>query len=402
MLLKDHARDITQDVFSLRRESAERMLADIRHLAPSIRARAAEFEGARRIPIDLVDMLRDLGVFRMYVPSSHGGMELDLPTGIEVITALARIDGSFGWTAMIGAGAALFASNLPRETFDMIYRNGPDVTVAGAAAPLGKAELVEGGWLVSGRWPFASGCLHADWMLGVCVMMEDGKPIPGSAGENGPPMMRGFFLPKSEWKIENTWHVAGLKGTGSHHITMHERVVPEANFFDFMEGQPCVPGPLYQAPLQFLPVFHSAFDVGMAEAALDELVAMADSGRQQLRAVVPMRESEVFQYELGRVSADVRAARAAHRAQVAQQWQHALAGTLRDEARFVDCQQTAVWIAVTCARAINDCFVLGEGTAIYDASPLQRRMRDMQVAAQHAMVQQRNYVTAGKLLLGGP
>ena len=401
MLLKEHARDITQNALSLRRESAERMLADIRHLAPSIRARAAELEAARRIPIDLIDMLRDLGVFRMFVPSSHGGMELDLPTGLEIISALTRIDGSFGWTAMIGAGAALFASNLPRETFETIYRNGPDVTVAGAAAPLGKAEIVEGGLRVSGRWPFASGCLHADWMLGVCVLTEEGKPIPGSAGENGPPMMRGFFLPAREWKIENTWHVAGLKGTGSHHITMHERVVPEANFFDFTEGQACVLGPLYQAPIQLLPLFHGAFDVGMAEAALDELVAMANSGRQQLRALLPMCESEVFQYELGRVGADVRGARAAHRAQVTEQWQHALAGMPRDEARFVENQQTAVWIATACARAVNDCFALGGGSAIYDVSPLQRRMRDMQVAAQHAMVQKRNYVAAGKLLLGG-
>jgi alkylation response protein AidB-like acyl-CoA dehydrogenase len=328
-------------------------------------------------------------------------MELDLPTGMEIISALARIDGSFGWTAMIGAGAALFASILPRETFEKIYRNGPDVTVAGAAAPLGKAEAVAGGWRVSGRWPFASGCLHADWMLGVCVVMQDGKPMPGNAGDNGPPMMRGFFLPASEWKIENTWHVAGLKGTGSHHITMQERVVPEANFFDLMDGQPCVPGPFYQAPLQFLPVFHGAFDVGMAEAALDELVEMANSGRQQLRAMVPMRESEVFQYELGRVGADVRALRAAYRAQAAEQWQHALARTLRDEARFVECQQTAVWVTATSVRAINDCFTLGGGSAIYESSPLQRRMRDVQVAAQHAMVQKRNYVAAGKRLLGG-
>jgi len=77
-----------------------------------------------------------------------------------------------------------------------------------------------------------------------------------------------------------------------------------------------------------------------------------------------------------------------------------MAGTLRDEARFVESQQTAVWVAATCARTINDCFALGGGSAIYDASPLQRRMRDMQVAAQHAMVQKRNYASAGKRLLG--
>jgi alkylation response protein AidB-like acyl-CoA dehydrogenase len=399
MLLKDHARDITRSALSLRQESAKRMLADIRHLAPSIRARAAEFESARRIPIDLVDTLRDLGVFRMFVPSSHGGMELDLPTGTEIITALAKIDGSFGWTAMIGTGASLFPATLPRETFDMLYRNGPDVAIAGSIAPVGTAERVAGGWCVNGRWPFASGCLHADWMGAVCVMTEGGNPIAGSAGANGPPMMRGLMMPASKWQIEDTWHVAGLKGTGSHHIAMHDQVVPDAHFFDFMAGESCMPGPLYQALTSTLPLLHGSFDVGMAEAALDELVAMANTGRQQLRAATPMRESEIFQYELGRVSADVRAARATHRAQVAAHWQHALAGTLRTNERAAESQQTGVWLATTCARAINDCFTLGGGSALYETSPLQRRMRDMRVAAQHATVQQRNYVSAGKQLL---
>ena len=400
MLLKDHARDITQNAFSLRQESAERMLADIRHLAPSIKARAAEFEGARRIPIDLVDTLRDLGVFRMFVPSSHGGMELDLPTGMEIITALARIDGSFGWTAMIGAGASLFPAMLPRETFDMLYRNGPDVTIAGSVARLGTAERVRDGWRVNGRWPFASGCLHANWLAAVCVMTEGGNPIAGNAGANGPPMIRGVLMPASRWHIEDTWHVAGLKGTGSHHIAMHDQMVPEAHCFDFMAGEPCMPGPLYQVLISTLPLLHGAFDVGMAEAALDELVGMANTGRQQLRAATPMRESEIFQYELGRVAADVRAARATHRTQVAVHWQHALAGTLRTDERAAESQQTGVWLATTCARAINDCFTLGGGSALYETSALQRRMRDMRAAAQHATVQQRNYVAAGKVLLG--
>lgn len=399
MLLKDHARDITRSELSLRHESAERMLADIRHLAPSIKARAAEFEAARRIPVDLVDTLRDLGVFRMFVPSSHGGMELDLPSGTEIITALAKIDGSFAWTAMIGVGSSLFPTSLPRETFDMLYRHGPDVAIAGTVAPLGTAERVPGGWRVNGRWPFASGCLHADWMGAVCVMTEGGKPIAGNAGANGPPMLRGFLMPADKWQIEDTWHVAGLKGTGSHHIAMHDQVVPDTHFFDFMAGEPCMAGPLYQALISTLPLLHGAFDVGMAEAALDELVAMANTGRQQLRAATPMRESEIFQYELGRVAADVRAARATHRAQVAVHWQHALAGTLRTEQRAAESQQAAVWLATTCTRAINDCFTLGGGSALYETSPLQRRMRDMRAAAQHATVQQRNYVAAGKQLL---
>lgn len=146
----------------------KRLLANIRELAPGITSRAAEIEAGRRMPLDLVEALRSIGVFRMFVPQSHGGLELGLPAALEIIGALSRIDGSVGWTAMIGGGCAMFASLLPRNTYEEVYQNGPDVTIAGSAqAPAGTAEAVAGGWRVNGRWPFASGCQHADWMFGL-------------------------------------------------------------------------------------------------------------------------------------------------------------------------------------------------------------------------------------------
>jgi indole-3-acetate monooxygenase len=125
---------------------------------------------------------------------------------------------------------------------------------------------------------------------------------------------------------------------------------------------------------------------------------MANTGRQQLRAATPMRDSETFQFELGRVTADVRAVRAVHHAQVAGHWQHALAGTMKDEAHYVESTQTGIWLANTAVRVADACFSLGGGSALYETSPLQRRMRDMHAAAQHAAVQQRHNVGAGKLL----
>ena len=374
--------------------TARRLLADIRELAPGITARAAEIEDARRIPPDLAEALRSIGVFRMFVPQSHGGFELDLPTGLEIITALGRIDGSLGWIAMNSSGGSIITPSLPRETYDKIYQNGPNVAFAGSIQPVGTAEATAGGWQVSGRWPFASGCQHADWMAGFCIMTEGGKPLPG---ERGRPRIRGFCLPAHNWQIEDTWYAAGLKGTGSHHITLRDVVVPAVNFFDLQDGVPCLPGPLYQAALQVLPLFHGAIDVGMAEGALDDLLALADTGRQQLRASVPMRESETFQFELGRVCADLRAARAFLRAQGASHWRHAVAGTLRDEALSAEGTQAGIWVATTCVRVADACFALAGGNAVYDSSPLQRRLRDLHTAAQHAAVQQRHYATAGKM-----
>ena len=383
-------------------QTAQRLLANIRELAPHVTSRAAEIETGRRIPLDLVEALRSIGVFRMFVPQSHGGLELDLPTALEVIGALGRLDGSLGWTAMIGAGSAIFVPYLPRETYDQVYRNGPDVIIAASAQPAGMAEAVPGGWRINGRWPFMSGCQHADWILGFCIVTDRKKPIPGPAGTDGLPMLGGFMLPARDWQIEDTWHVAGLKGTGSHHVALSDTLVPAANSFDPVNGGPCQPGPLYQAVLQLIPLLHCAFAVGMAEGALDELVELANTGRQQQRAPVPMRASEIFQYELGRIEAELRAARAFCQVQAGNHWHHALAGTLNNEALLAQGTQTAIWITAACVRVVDACFAAGGGTALYESSPLQKRMRDLHVAAQHVGVQQRHYVNSGKLLLDSP
>jgi indole-3-acetate monooxygenase len=382
-------------------DTAKRLLADIQELAPAIATRAADIEAGRRMPLDLIEAMKSIGIFRMFVPRSHGGLEVDLPTALDVIAALSRIDGSVGWTAMVGSVSTNFLPMLPRETYEQIYKNGPDVIVAGSGQPAGTAEAVNGAWRVSGRWPFASGCQHADWIGAICLVIKDGKPVAGPAGADGPPMVRGFMLPARDWQIEDTWHVSGLKGTGSHHIALRDKTVPAVNFFDIVAGVPCVPGPLYQAVMQLPPLMHSAVAVGMAEGAVDDLVALANTGRQQQQAPAPMRESETFQGELGRIAADVRAARAALQVQAASHWRHALAGTLKDDALQTQGKQTAVWIATTCARAVAAGFALGGGSVLYETSPLQRRLRDIQAAAQHATMQQRNYVDAGKLLLSG-
>src|SRR5260221_9556750 len=120
--------------------TAEHRLADIRELAPVIAERATEIEAGGRIPPDLVEALRSIGVFRMLVPHSHGGLELDLPKALEIYEALSRIDGSVGWVAMIGGGCDLFAPLLPRHTYEQVYQNGPDGIISGSAPPARTAE----------------------------------------------------------------------------------------------------------------------------------------------------------------------------------------------------------------------------------------------------------------------
>jgi indole-3-acetate monooxygenase len=229
------------------------------------------------------------------------------------------------------------------------------------------------------------------------------RSSPARASRPGAPLVRGFILPARRWLIEDTWDSAGLKGTGSHHIALRDTLVPAANFFDPAAGTPGVPGPLYSdsAPIQFAPLALGAINVGIAEGALDEVAKIAESGRWQ-RGATPMRDAEMFQVELGRIETELRAARALLQVQAASHWGHALAGTLKDKALVAEGMQAAAWIAATCVRAANACFALGGAGALYESSPLQRRLRDSLAAAQHTAAQQRNYLDAGALLVGNP
>jgi len=380
-----------------RNEAADLILPELGALAPIIAARAAEAEAARRIPADILQMLKSAGVFRMAVPRIHGGLELDLPTIARVVQALVKIDGSIGWIGSLNQVAALVLPLLAQETYERVYQNGPDLLCAGVNQPTGTAVAEADGWRVNGRWSFASGCEDADWIAGACVLTKDGQPLPGPAA--GVPAVRLVCLPAHHWHIEDTWRASGLRATGSHHIALRDAFVPSENLIDIASPRPCLPGPLYRTPLHFITLLHGPIALGLAEGALDDIVGMAQSGRQQLRAAVAMRDSEIFQYELGRAQAEFRAAQAMFDAQAASYWRRALGGTLDSDAMLVEGTQTVTWVTEACLRVAHTCFALGGGSAVFESLPLQRRLRDIQVAAQHVEVQARHHAKAGKLLL---
>ena len=378
------------------KDVTHRLLGDLQELAPYLQSRSAEIDAYGRVPPDLVASLRAIGVFRMFVPRSHGGLELDFTDGIEIIQALARIDGSVGWLAGFSNGGALLATLAPPEIYDRIYKNGPDLTFAGTLKPGGKAEAMGNSWRLNGRFDFFSGCQHADWMGVTFLMSKDGVPL---LQPDGQPLVRSCFVHAGDCQIEETWDVAGLKATGSHDVVITDLVVPEADFFDLFGPQIYKTGPLYREPLPLLLLLIPAILVGIATGALDEIVRVANAGRQQFKATAPMRDSELFQADLGRIEADLNAARACLQVQVASHWHHALNGTLQREPYLTQTLQTAAWVATICVRIASDCFALGGSKAVYTSSPLQLRLRDLLVGSQHFVAQKRQYVTAGKLLL---
>jgi indole-3-acetate monooxygenase len=379
-------------------DDAARLIAALRELAPKIAARSKEIEDGRRVPSDIAVSLRELGLFRTLLPRSLGGLELTAPDVVQMLEILAAADSSVGWVAMIGVTSQIFGTRAPLAVLERIYRADPDALSVGVGTPAGQAELIDGGYRISGRWPFASGCQNAQWIGGLCVVVKNGEPVMTEHG----PQTKCIFLPADRWRIEETWQASGLSGTGSHHVVLDNVEVPAAEAFDLFGGQSAVAGPLETDVMSFNASFHGAVAVGIATGALADLVSMANSGRRQLFAPTELKDSPVFQHEIGRLDAELRAARALTRMQVEQQWSRAVAGTLDSKADLAEGLQGSAWVHAACTNVVSGCYTLGGSSSIMNASPLQRRLRDIHAARQHFFAQERFYGAAGKQVLGFP
>jgi alkylation response protein AidB-like acyl-CoA dehydrogenase len=377
---------------------AQKLLARVRDFAPAISRRSAEIEAARELPADLLSELASAGCFRMFVPHSHGGLEIDLPSGLEVFEALARADGSTGWTAMIGAEGVLLLAFLPRHRFDALYADGPDLIGAGSFTPGGEAQVVQGGFEIAGRWPFASGCLHSKYLLGNCVVMENGRPRPGRKLDA--PEVRFAVFPTHQARILNTWFVSGLRGTGSNDIAVEQLRVTNDDTFEIPFGKPSVPGPLYIGTIPQLAFHIASIGLGIAQHAIDDIIALAGAQKRRRLAPTTLADTPVFQNTLGRTATALRAARAVLRSEGQSLWTKLGAGRNPTAAETVRCCATAAWVVATAASAVDACYTSGGGTAVYDSSPLQRHLRDIHTLTQHAGASDGWLTSAGAVLLG--
>lgn len=378
--------------------AATRIVQAVRDLVPTISRRSAEIEAARRIPPDLLQELIAVGCFRMLVPKTHGGDEIDLLSSIEILETLAAADGATGWAVMIGCETPQLLALLPRHTFDTLYAKGPDVIIGGGFAPQGEARVVDGGYRVTGRWGFASGCQHCSWLLGNCMVTENGQP---RLGPEGMPELRGMIFPAKEVQILDTWKVAGMRGTGSHDITVSDVFVPADRTLDIFFGQSSVPGPLFRFPLLEFSLHIAAVAIGVAQGALDDLVKFVETKKQRLYARTPLAETPLVQYRLGHAETTLRATRAFLRAEAGRVWQFAVTGEEVDTGALTTrILATDSWVAQTCAAIVDTCYTVGGGPSVYDTSPLQRRLRDIHTLTQHASLSESALTKNGAALVG--
>lgn len=360
----------------------------VRALVPAIAARRDEIERGRRLPPDLVAQLRSAGCFRMLVPRHLGGAELALADHMAVVRELARADGSVGWTVMIGSSAPVILGKLPAPVLADVYAGGPDVVVAGAFNPTGVATPVAGGFRVTGRWSFASGCQHADWFVAHCFV-DDGRMPP----------VRMMVLPAADVEIVDTWTVSGLCGTGSHDFTIDDIFVPKARTFAvFDEGG--IEGPLGRIPeLSVSSLEFANVAVGIAEGALAEVTTLA-TGKVPMFADTTLAANPMFRSQLGETDSHLRAARALLDTDVAAIWATAVGNEELTPEQRARIRGTATWVTTAAAAVVDAAYTAGGGSALYSASPLQHRLRDAHAITQHFAVKRDTFTLAGAVLAG--
>ena len=357
------------------------VLDNVRALLPEISARAEEIEQARAVPRDLTEKLRVAGVFRRYVPRSHGGDEMWPDEGLTVIEELARADASVAWVAAVGSEGPSFYAYLPPDTYDKIYAAGPDVIHTGVINPTGKAVRDKGGYRFSGRWSFASGSNNADY---ICIHgVLDGE----QAG--GVPATRLGVVPSREVQIDDVWHVSGLKGTASNDVVVSDLFIPDEWTGTFAELPRIARHPLDQRPL--LARFGSEFAavaVGIAQAALDDIT---DIARNKVPATSrsKLAADPVAQYLVGQLATDLYMARTLLH-QVGRDDQASVPFGPPDNTAMVIRRARLSRAASVAASVVEGAYGVSGTTGLFESCPLQRRLRDVRAVTQHYMLSARS------------
>jgi alkylation response protein AidB-like acyl-CoA dehydrogenase len=366
------------------------VLGAVHDLASTIAERAPEIEAARRVPTDLLGRLQDAGCFRLLRPRALGGLDANLLGALDVLEALARIDASTAWVVMIGGGSWIDLAGLPRDSLEAMFADS-NAIVAGAFNPTGMIAPTDGGFRVNGRWSFASGCEHADWIYGNCVELDH-------AGDE--PRLRIAVFAPDQVVIEDTWRVSGLRGTGSHHYHVDDAFVAADRSMLALADEPTIDTPVVRIPIvSFIGLAIASVALGTAHGALDDIVAIATE-KVPLLAPAALATDTVFHVELATADTDFRAAQALLQDVAGAAWDMAVAGEPFDDVQRARMRAAAVWVTQRAAAVVDAAYRAGGGSSLYDDCPLQRRLRDVHAITQHFVVKPGTLATAGSVLAG--
>lgn len=364
-----------------------------------LRANAGESERARRVSINTMRQLEELGALKLLLPKQLGGLELPPALFVGLLERLAEGDAAVGWCVMTGATTGLLSAYMPAAGARAIWT--PGAITAGVFAPAGTATRAPGGYRVSGRWPFMSGCENATWCMGGARLAEP---------DNEPELINVFF-PSGDGTRHDTWSTLGLRGTGSHDVEVSDLFVPESHVARVLNAQPLYTSPLFAFPLfGLLSAGIAGVALGIARAALEDLAGVLRAKR--VPGGRPATSQGYVQLEYARAEAELEAGRALLLATCERLYQaEGQAVAPRDAAGKRSAQglvpehrarlRVAANQAVRGAvLAVDAAYAAAGGSAVYTRAPFEKHFRDIHTLTQHVMVQPSSSRLAGAVMLG--
>lgn len=372
----------------VRPTGAAELCARLRELSPTVAQQRPEFDAAGQLPDTLFHTLANLGMFRLWLPSALGGPELSALDFMDVVEEASALDGAIGWIVGNGGGMGRVGAFLSEDCARKIFDD-PNAFVVSGTAGVGRAIPVEGGFRVSGRWPFGSGSPHATWFTPFCEIEEGGQ----RTGRIINPV-----VPRADVILHDNWQVSGLCGTGSGDFELNDVFVPD-RFVHPQQPEPNQPGTLYRLPTgSVYPWTVATVPIGLARGALREFLAIAGQ-RKRRNDTLPLAERELVQSEVGRIEARLSASRAFMREAMTELLEAVEAGSDLVPAR-VRLRMACTFASEGSLWAIGLLTEIAGAISIFRSCPLERYERDARAAAKHIAMSPTAYVTGGKLVLG--
>ena len=371
-------------------------LETARKLAPLIRSSAPETDAQRELPRPLFEAMADAGLFRLALPRTLGGFEMDLPSYIQVIEELGRADASTAWVTNQVSIFATYAARMETAAAHAIWIDTPRSVVANTPQANAQAIVVPGGYRVTGRQGFSTGCRHASWLAAHATVTDQGRPRL----DDGQPEMRYCFVPRAEAQLLDTWQVRGMRGTGTHHFAVDDVFVPDERTVKSVTAPLVERGPLYRLPRTL--VFASgdaAVALGTARSCLAAFMELATTKTPRAMDAL-LRDQPMIQSEVGRAEARLRSGLAFLREAVGEIWDAVLAtGAVTLEQRAVLRLATTDGIR-TAVSIVDMVYNMAGATAAYESSPIQRHFQDVHVMSQHLQARLAHYELVGRHWLG--
>jgi 3-hydroxy-9,10-secoandrosta-1,3,5(10)-triene-9,17-dione monooxygenase len=373
-----------------------------RDLIPALRERAEETERLRELPQATVDDIRRSGVHRVFQPARFGGSEAHFRIGVDVLAALGQGCASTAWVVVQNMTHNMMLAHWPDEAQQEVWGTQPEALLSGILIPgMGRAHRVDGGYLLSGRWPFVSGVNCSDWALFTAM-------VPNSKGEIED---RHFIIPRREFEIIDTWHTVGLRGSSSNDVVVREVFIPQHRSItvEDLKGGTVSPGSKYNAALIFRSPLYAVFGTFIAAAVLGAAEANVEYYVEQMRKRVTtmtggaMAHYTTQQVKVAEALVSVESARMVLEAVADKAIAILQQGRLPSDEERTGFRCHSAFAGKLAMNAVQIVWEAGGGAVIYDTNPISRGFRDVTTATRHTtQAWDLNAATHGRVKLGLP